>query len=138
VPEHVKVLDSWGLIAFFEDEQPAAEQVERLLAEAQGAGLTLLISAVNLGEVWYSLARAYSPRKADRATAEVEKMGIRVIPADWALARQAAAFKARGNVAYADCFALALAAIHKTEVVTGDAEFKPFEGQVPILWLGRP
>jgi len=37
--------------------------------------------------------------------------------------------------AYAGCFALALAKLRKAELVTGDQEFKAFEGEVKILWL---
>ena len=46
-----------------------------------------------------------------------------------------AQFKARGEISYADCFALAPAKIKKAERVTGDREFKAFDGEVPILWL---
>ncbi len=88
-----------------------------------------------MGEVWYSLARAYSQEEADHAVEEIEKLGIEIISADWPLVREAAGFKARGNIAYADCFALALAKTHETEVVTGDGEFKQFENQVSIHWI---
>jgi predicted nucleic acid-binding protein len=43
--------------------------------------------------------------------------------------------KARGSIAYGDCFAAALAKMKKAEVVTGDKEFKQVEGEVRILWL---
>ena len=130
-----KVLDSWGIVAFFEDEQPAAEKMEELLAEAHELGASLLITTVNLGEVWYSLARAHSPKDADRAIAHVQHLGIEVIPVDWDLAYQAAVLKAKGNIAYGDCFAAALAKMKKAEVVTGDQEFRRVEGEVKILWL---
>jgi ribonuclease VapC len=42
---------------------------------------------------------------------------------------------ARGQIAYADCFAAALAKLHKAELVTGDHEFKLLEGDVRILWV---
>jgi predicted nucleic acid-binding protein len=135
VAEQIKILDGWGLVAFFEDEQPSAERMEKLLADAQFSDLSLLVSVVNLGEVWYSVARAYSENKADRVVEEIDRLGIKIAPADWLVACEAARFKAGGNIAYADCFALALAKIHSAEVVTGDSEFKQFEDQVPIQWI---
>jgi uncharacterized protein with PIN domain len=66
----IKVLDSWALIAFFEDE-PAAEDVEKLLQQAADEKHKLLMSIVNWGEVYYSTMREVSqeysaPQKLDR------------------------------------------------------------------------
>ena len=130
-----RVLDSWGIVAFFEDEQPAADKMEEILAEAHEADVTLLITAVNLGEVWYSLARAYSEKQADQALAQLQQMGVEVVPADWDLTYQAARLKVHGNISYADCFAVALAKSKKAEVVTGDKEFRQAEDEVKILWV---
>jgi predicted nucleic acid-binding protein len=44
-------------------------------------------------------------------------------------------FKTKGKIAYADCFAAALAKDRKAELVTGDNELKQVEGEVKILWL---
>lgn len=38
-------------------------------------------------------------------------------------------------MAYADCFAAALARTRNAELVTGDPEFKEVEGEVKIAWL---
>jgi predicted nucleic acid-binding protein len=51
------------------------------------------------------------------------------------LTRQAAAFKARGGLSYADCFAAALAKERKLELLTGDPEFKTLEKDIKISWL---
>jgi PIN domain nuclease of toxin-antitoxin system len=51
-----KVLDAYALMAFFEDE-PGADVVRNLLLKAEDGNLKLLISVVNLGEVWYSIAQ---------------------------------------------------------------------------------
>src|SRR3990172_4427221 len=93
-----RVLDSWGVVAFLEDQQPASMKMEEILAEAHEAGTPLYMTTVNLGEVWYSLARAHDARLADEKVSEVRSLGIEIVPADWELARQAAAFKAKGNI----------------------------------------
>jgi predicted nucleic acid-binding protein len=130
----MKVLDSYALMAFFEDE-PGADLVRGLLLKAEEGSLRLLMSVVNLGEVWYSIARATSPETADLYVQEIEGMAIEIIPADWALTRQAAAFKALGNISYADCFAAALAKGQEAEVVTGDKEFEGLAAEIGIVWL---
>ena len=129
-----KVLDSYALMAFFEDE-PGADYVRGLILKAEESGTNLLMSVVNLGEVWYSIARTNSPETADQYVHEVEGMAIDVVDADWPLTRQAAAFKADGRISYGDCFAAALAKSRKAELVTGDKEFKQLEGNIKITWI---
>lgn len=129
-----KVLDSYALMAFFENE-PGADFVRGLIHRAVESDLNLLMSAVNVGEVWYSIARTNSAEIADRYVREIEGLGIEVVEADWPLTRQAAAFKASGNVSYGDCFAAALAKLRKAELVTGDKEFKALEGEIKIAWI---
>ena len=129
-----KVLDSYALMAFFEDE-PGADFVRGLIQKAVESNTPLLMCVVNLGEVWYSIARATSAETADQYIHEIKGMGIEIIDADWILTHQAATFKCNGNISYADCFAAALAKLKKAELVTGDKEFKSLEGEIKISWL---
>lgn len=130
----LKVLDAYALLAFLEDE-PGADQVRALLLKAEERSVKLAMTTVNLGEVWYAIARADSPALADRLIQDVQGMAIEIVEVDWTLARQAAAFKARGGISYADCFAAALAKLRRGEVITGDLEFKRVEEEVKIAWL---
>lgn len=129
-----KVLDSYALMAFFEDE-PGADTVRGLILKAEEDGVKLAMSVVNLGEVWYSIARTNSPETADQYIGEINGMAIEIVDADWQLTHQAAVYKAEGNISYADCFAAALAKNRKAELVTGDKEFKPLEGEIKISWV---
>ena len=129
-----KVLDSYAMMAFFEDE-PGADLVRSLLLKAEESDLKLLMSVVNLGEVWYSIARTTSPETADQTINEIRGMAIDIVDADWGLTRQAAVFKANGNLAYGDCFAAALAKNCKAELITGDKEFKALESEIKISWI---
>ena len=128
------VLDSWAVLAFFEDE-PSGKKAADIIADAHESGASLLMSAVNAGEIWYITARQTSEAQADHLIREVEQLGIEIVSADWSIAREAAMIKSRVKMSYADCFAFALAKIHQAELVTGDPEFKQLERQVKIRWI---
>jgi ribonuclease VapC len=128
------VLDSWAMMAFFENES-AAEQVEKIIIGAHQNDVPLSMSVVNVGELWYNTVRGHSQADAERVVQELDNLGIEVVEANWEITKQAAIFKTKGKLAYADCFAAALAKLRKAEIVTGDPEFKQIEGQVKILWV---
>jgi len=133
----VKVLDSWALIAFFEDE-PAAEQVEDLLVNAEDGTQKLLLCVVNWGEVYYNMMRKVSQEVAEQKAKEMAGLTIEIVGVDnenLDLARQAAIYRATRKLSYADAFAAALAKIRNAELVTGDYEFKQVEDEIKIDWL---
>lgn len=128
------VLDSWALIALF-NEEPASEEVEKLLHAATAGRHTLLMA-------WSTGAKFITRRGGDSAAksiaSNIAQMPITLVPVDaanLALARQAAIFKATKKMSYADCFGAALAKLQKVDFVTGDAEFRAEEGEVKIAWL---
>jgi ribonuclease VapC len=132
------ILDSWALMAFFEDE-PGAESVEKLLDEAEASGDFMLMSVINWGEVYYSVVRTSSMEAAEEVSRRIAAMPIRVIAVseDLVLTKQAAIFKSQNRMSYADCFAAALAKITKGTLVTGDHEFRPLESTISIQWLPK-
>ena len=131
-----KVLDSWALLAFFQDESGAGE-VENLLLKAEETATPLLMSVVNWGEVWYCIARAKGESTAERYVSEIDKMAVEILPVDRYVTRIAAALKAKHRLSYADCFAAALAKQRRVELITGDKEFRALEGELRIHWI-RP
>ncbi|HWD18587.1 MAG TPA: type II toxin-antitoxin system VapC family toxin [Verrucomicrobiae bacterium] len=134
----LKVLDSWALMAFFEDE-PAAEEVEKLLHQAVEEKHRLLLSVVSWGEIFYSTMRAVSFEAAGEKAGEIAALPIEIIglSEDLSLTRQAAIFKATHRMSYADCFAAALAKSRNAELITGDLEFKAVAKEIKIGWLRR-
>jgi len=124
------------LLAFFEDE-PAADEVEKLLAKADQGTHKLLLTVVNWGEVYYSTMRKVSQEAAEQKAKEMAILPIELVPvaSDLHLVRQAAIYKACGKLAYADAFAAALAKLSNAELVTGDHDFKSVEGEIKIGWL---
>jgi predicted nucleic acid-binding protein len=131
-----KVLDSWALVAFFEDE-PAAEEMEEVLAQAVGDKHKLLLSVVNWGEIFYNTMREVSQAVAEERARDIASLPIEIVGVgdDLVLARQAAIFKASHKLAYADCFAAALAKSRNAELLTGDPEFKLLEKEIHVTWL---
>jgi ribonuclease VapC len=131
-----KILDSWTLMALFDDE-PSADEVEKLLQKASAGTHKLLMCIVNWGEIYYSVMRGASQEMAEQKAKEIAAVPIELVPvdADLQLARQAAIYKASYKISYADAFAGALAKIHKAELVTGDPEFKALEKEIKIAWL---
>ena len=128
------VMDSWAIVAFFMDE-PAAQQIENIIFEAQDKNISILITSVNLGEVWYSIARAHTDDIANLVIQRTLSLGINIVPVGWDLAYQAAKLKAIGNISYADCFAASLALRESAELYTGDREFTVLEDKINIHWL---
>ena len=129
------VADSWAVIAHLgEDSQ--GDRVEMLLSEWHDSGRAVLITAVNFGEVRYYLRRRVGAHAAESTASIIRAMGIELVPVDEVLAAEAADLKADTPVAFADCFAAALARLRDAEVATGDPEFRKFGDRVKVLWLG--
>ena len=129
------VFDSYALIAFFENE-PAAEKVESFLKDVLEGTARGFMTVVNWGEVYYATSRAYGEEVAKRVIQEIESYPIEIIEADQELTLEAARLKAKYPIAYADCFALALAKFKKAELLTGAPEFKRIKKEkVRIQWL---
>jgi ribonuclease VapC len=132
------VLDSYAVLAYFQDEEGAA-QVEGLLREAAAGKASLILSAVNLGEVAYITQRKAGAGGRRKLLSALDVLPVAIVDADRGLALAAAEIKAKHAVSYADCFALALARRSGGTVVTGDPEFKKAEGVAPVHWLpGKP
>jgi predicted nucleic acid-binding protein len=132
------VLDAHALMVLFNDE-PGADEVEKILLKAESGTPQLLMSVINWGEIYYSILRGASQEIADAKAHEIAGMRIELVPVDtddFQLIRQAARFKATRKMSYADCFAAALAKLTNAELVTGDREFKVVEAELKkIRWL---
>jgi predicted nucleic acid-binding protein len=128
------VLDSYALLAHFEDEAGGA-QVEKVLKAAQAGKTKLFISVINFGEDYYTTFRERGRENADDVKSVMEQLPITIVPADRENTLEAAKLKGLHAVAYADCFAAALGMKKKARVMTGDPEFKKFGELVAIEWI---
>ncbi|HLO28583.1 MAG TPA: PIN domain-containing protein [Anaerolineales bacterium] len=128
------VLDTWAVIAYLEDE-PSGEQVEELIATAHEEQIPIYMSIINVGEVWYTVAREVSAEEANASVKILNDLRIQFQNADWEITQEAARFKSQNRISYADAFAAALAKTKKADLVTGDHEFKPLDGEIRISWM---
>lgn len=128
------VFDSWAILAYVQAE-PAGARVRSLLIEVTEVRRSLWMTNINLGEVWYMLARRNSSAYASQQLAELSQIGIERVDIDWPTVLQAADYKSRHKISYADAFAAALAKQRHAELVTGDREFHALESEIKIHWL---
>jgi len=128
------VLDTWAVIAYLEDE-PSAQQIADLIATAHEESIPVYMTVVNVGEVWYNIAREISEEDANSSVKELRDLRIQFVDVDWELTQEAARFKSQHKMSYADCYAAALAKTKKADLVTGDSEFKILEDQIRIQWV---
>lgn len=128
------VLDSWSIIAYFEDE-PAGERVADLIADANECGAPIQLTVINAAEVWHIIARGTSTAEADTSIDQLRQLGIEFVDVGWELSRQAGAYKSKYRMSLADCYAAALAKRTEATLLTGDPEFKQVERKVKITWL---
>jgi predicted nucleic acid-binding protein len=128
------VLDTWAVMAYLEDE-PSGEQIEDLIITAHEEQIPIYMSVVNVGEVWYTFAREISEDEADASVKSLRDLRIQFEDANWELTQEAARFKSKNKMSYADTFAAALAKTKKAELITGDSEFKPLDGEIKISWV---
>jgi len=129
-----RILDAYGLLVFLEKEV-GFEKVRSIFVNAVEKDNNLLMTSVNYGEVYYIILRECGQEKLNEIEKIITTLPIDIINVDIQLAREAARFKATKKISYADCFAAALAKLHKGEVITGDKEFKTLEDEVKILWI---
>ena len=128
------VLDSYAMIAHFEDEA-GGERVRKVLKAAHDGKTRLYMSVINLGEIFYNTCRERGREKADETVFMMEQLPVTIVSADMEITITAAELKCRHPIAYADCFAAALGIIKKARVITGDPEFKRFGEEVKVEWI---
>ncbi len=128
------VFDSWAILAYVQAE-PAGARVRSLLIEVTEVRRSLWMTSINLGEVWYMLARRNSGAYATQHIAELGQIGIERVDIDWPMVLEAAEYKSRHKISYADAFAAALAKQRNAELVTGDREFQALESEIKIHWI---
>lgn len=128
------VFDTSALVAYFKGED-GADRVGEILESVFGEEGGLLMSPVNLGEIFYILAKGFGLGKARWAISRLEEGGFGFPPVDVETAVAAGALKWLKDLGYADSYAAALARREGAVLVTKDKEFKAVEKDIKIQWV---
>jgi predicted nucleic acid-binding protein len=131
------VLDAWAILALLQKEEPAAARVKQFIEEAQAQRLTLFVSVINLGEVFYRLGKVKGEIEAQKTLVEIRRLPLIEVPATDERVFAAAALKIRHHISYADAFAAASALELAATLVTGDPELICLEKEILIDKLSR-
>ena len=131
------VLDSYAMIAYFEDE-PGADRVAQILRQLIQGKAKGYMSVVNWGEVYYNTMREEGVAEAEKVILQLGKFPIQIIEVNRDFAYEAAKLKGKYRIAYADCFAVALSVKLNASLVTGDSEFKKLKERISIQWIDLP
>lgn len=110
------VLDSWAILRYLEDQEPAASAVAGLLGEQKP-----LVSWINMGEVFYIIRRRAGEKDALATVRDIHEIVVAEVPSSDRI-MEAARIKADHPMAYADAFAAATAVSHEATLWTGDPE----------------
>jgi predicted nucleic acid-binding protein len=127
------VLDAYALLAYLTKESGHA-RIKDLMASED---TVIVINSINLGEVFYILARGRSIRAAEHFLSVIlPSLPITVLENSVEDVIEAARIKAKHALSFADCFAAATAIRERAPLVTGDPEFKKVGKALDIDWLG--
>jgi predicted nucleic acid-binding protein len=130
-----KVIDSWAMVAWIQDE-PAGTALEALLLKADIGKLQLLMSWYNVAETFYTVAKRRKLSVAEEFLTRLPSLPVRLVLPDEDGIVAAARVKASHAVALGDAFAIALAQTEGATVITGDQEIRRCK-LVPVDWLGE-
>jgi len=122
------------MLAFLNKES-GFEKVRSLLRQAEGSNEPLVMNEINIGEVYYITARTRSLDLAEDFLNRLETLPLQIVTNSYAHVLEAARFKARFPISYADAFAVATAIRMNAAIVTGDPEFRRVEQLVTVNWL---
>lgn len=128
------LLDSFALLAFLNREQGWAK-VRELLQGARNVNAPLLMNEINVGEVYYIIAKGRSLAQAEDFLSRFETLPIQRLGNTFHEVLGAAKVKAQFPISYADAFVVATAQRSQSVVVTGDPEFRTVAHLIDIVWL---
>lgn len=129
-----RILDAHALMAFLEKE-PGHQKVQDHFIAALEKDESLLMTTVNLGEVYAVVLRECGKEKADEIEKIVRTLPLKIVEVNWPLARQAARLKAVYKLPYTDCFSAALAKMQRGELITGNRKFRKIADEIKMAWL---
>ena len=121
-------LDAWAIITVAR-RQTGAETVRDAI---DGGGA--VVSWINLGEVFYVLARDLGDDRAQKIV-DAACLDARAEVPSGRSVLDAARLRTRGGLSFADCFAVTTAQRHAVPLLTGDPEIVALAGELQVIDL---
>src|SRR5277367_1790159 len=109
-------------------------KVRRLVESARGGEAELLISAINLGEVFYTLRKSRNEPASIQMISTLQNI-VSVVGVNPETAIRAAELKYRYKLGYADSFAALLAMERQATLVSADPDFEKLGKSLKLLKL---
>ena len=132
------VIDSWPVMEWLKEREPTAELFEQILRSARDGDRLLLLSSINLGEIYYNCWNEWDRLRADEVLDGFSDLPIHVVHPTERDVIEAARVKGRYKISYADAFATVLALEYEAPVVSGDPDFLKLRtsGLIAVEWVG--
>jgi predicted nucleic acid-binding protein len=121
------LIDSWAWIEFFKGSK-AGEKVRDFISSSD----IVIISAINIAEVYRWFLRSYSIAEAEEARRVMKDTSL-ILPVTEDIAVEAAKIRHKGGWGLGDSIIYTTAKQEKSKIVTGDPDFK---GIKDVIFLG--
>jgi len=131
------VLDAWALLAYLQQEEPAASRVKTVLQKAEAQKTQVFTSIINIGEVFYNIGRRRGEQVAEETLEELRLLSFTILPVEPETVLKAARLKIHHTLSYADAFAVLTAQELHATLMTGDPELIHIQKIVLIEKLKR-
>lgn len=129
------VLDASALLSYLKGE-PRSDEVKNLLKSAANGVQAIFINEINLGEVYYVVARERSLEYAKYFLHDIlPLLPITLASNTMSEVVAAAELKIRLDLHYTDAFAAVTAKRLDAALFTTDSDFERMEKEIKIHWL---
>lgn len=131
-------LDAWPVMQWFRGRTPGDGEFRALLARASEQRCSLCISRMNLGEIYYVIAKDYGETTASLLIKQLKALSIDVVTVTDDDIDAGAVLKGRYRISYADAFAAVLSRARDAPLATGDPEFRALlsDRVLELHWMG--
>lgn len=131
------ILDSYAFLCLFDiNRHKEREAVREYFRSAESKHLTLYLSKINEGEIFYKLYRYLGAAVANSFRGDLRRglFPVKVVSVSDKRVERASAIKARYPLSYAAAFCAELAMDMDIPIITGDTEFRDVR-EVKIQWI---
>src|SRR5271156_1362396 len=105
----ILVVDSWPVMEWLKNREPAASGFQALVESAREGKQILLMSTINLSEIYYNCWNEWNEARAEDVLQVLERLPVHMLHPTQEDALAAARIKGRYKLAYADAFGAVLA-----------------------------